>query len=304
VRALDILVLVSLASGLVGCSREIRDAGEVEASSAGPGQGGGAGDDGAGGDGDGHGDAGAGAARPARYGDVIFGNITYVGGEQGEIGGVSALFEAEVEDQGCVSVDVAACRYVTCADAVWSDAPFADAGAMSVTGTSTAPPDPVRDPVHGAYDGWIEGPLFAPGDVIGVTLSGATVPAFAASVVAPARYIDVLPPPETLFAISRAAPIELSWNLEDGEEGAMRVQIAPIFELVGDGLGYQALDCTAPLADRALTIPAEGLALLEDRDPLSIRFRGISRTETVSGDWDVWVDAQQILVVQDITLTD
>lgn len=84
----------------------------------------------------------------------------------------------------------------------------------------------------------------------------------------------------------------------------MRVQIAPIFELVGDGLGYQAVDCVAPLADRAVTIAAEALDRLEDRDSLSIRLRGASATETVSGDWSVLVQAQQIVVVPDITVVD
>jgi hypothetical protein len=301
VRVLVFLIL----GGLVACESKILRDGSVE-SSSGSGEGGdgldaGAGRPGAGpGGADGGGAPGGGA--PARVGVVFVGNITDIT-RPGEIGGAVALFEEVIEDAGCVDVDLGPCTYTTCGDAVWSDVPFADAGAMQVTGTSVGLPDPVR--IHdGSYGGWVEERLFVPGDAIGVTFAGATVPAFESSVVAPARFVDVSPSPITLTTLSRSVPIELSWELEGGQEGWMRVQIAPIFELVGDGLGYQSVECVVPLADRALTVPAEALRRLEDRDSLSIRLRGMSWTETVSGDWRVFVDAQHLLLIPDITLTD
>lgn len=299
-RAGSLLVVVALG----GCQSQILREGSVE-SSSGSGDGdafvAGAGGSGAG-RGEAGGDGGPGGGAPTRIGFVIVGNITDIT-RPGELGGASALFEEVIEDGGCVDVDFGACTYTTCEDAVWSDIPFADAGSMRVTGTSVALPDPVR--IHdGSYSGWIDGPLFVPGDAIGVNFSGAAVPAFAGSVVAPARFVDVSPPPTTLVSLSRSTPIELFWGLEGGEEGWMRVQIAPVFELVGDGLGYQSVDCVVPLADRGLTIPAEALGRLEDRDPLSIRLRGVSWTEIVSGDWRVFVDAQHLLLIPDIALTD
>jgi hypothetical protein len=181
------------------------------------------------------------------------------------------------------------------------------AGTITVTGgsaTKTLMPVAAMSKDGGAAEGYL--PLgnagtISPGDTLTITASGATVPAFSASIAEPD--IIAITEPEladaSSFTFSRSSDLAVAWT-GGGAVGSLTVAIG---QIVGGTITTVA--CVFPESAGSGVIPAAALGLLMPSTALpggalggtSLTFTTSADQEVTAGDWTIAVSIQNSLDV-------
>jgi len=157
-------------------------------------------------------------------------------------------------------------------------APFANAGTLTITGT-TSGTTPVTRSIEGSYGAKNAGPIFVPGATLGVAASGAVFPAFARQTITGPAIITLVAPQQP-YAISTTADLAVAWT--GGEPGAQ-----VIFQVGGSGPGE--VDCTFDASVGHGTVPAAALRTLSGMG--WIGFGQLASTTFTAGGYPVQLTA-------------
>jgi hypothetical protein len=196
-----------------------------------------------------------------------------------------AVFYPVVAATGCTIASIEGCTLETCA-APDTDAGYASAGSLAIGGglyPLVLQPDTggVYVPVPGGDGGPLT--LWHGGEELLVTSSGATVPAFAASVVAP-RQVTVLT--KAPGQVARDAALPFSWF--GASAGSLTVDLA-----TSAAASSYYLECRFDVGAGAGAIPQAALAALPAGvGKLTVSTSNRTTVRTEIGSWQVDVFAQ------------
>lgn len=231
---------------------------------------------------------------------VVFENLALA--EQPDLvyGTAYAQFDATKVDRGCTVREFGACSVTTCPPETEAlDAADADAGIMTVSGTSPVLPE--SDDVDDGYQLYADGALFGNGDVPTASFSGARVPAFSESVPAPWRAVEHSPPLSTLTTLPRSG-LALTWKLEGDGAGVSLFALDPTVVDPDDDVPYERMSCSVPASDGVLVIPPEAMTALSGRGTFLLFAGTACGKEVEVGEWNVNVQANDLTLVQDVVI--
>jgi hypothetical protein len=193
----------------------------------------------------------------------------------------SAVARFQLPPEACTERVVDdACKLVECVPVASGD--LVSAGTITVTGAAvpiTLVPATETEFAGGYTSVSSTQPLFMGDETFAVTGSGAEVPTFALTLVAPSQPTITVPakPADNVFpVVDRTTPFHVEWTTATG---AGMVSI-------GLGNATSALDCGYPASDMRADIPVSALAMVPPgfRD---LRAGAASESTTEAGDWHV-----------------
>jgi len=183
------------------------------------------------------------------------------GGSQSIIGG---HFTSSTQ---CTEKSIGPCVLVECGgapDALASAGTLGFAGGLIPPGTQLVP----RPSDNTYFTQFLNGPLFAPGDSITVSASGAALPAFSRKVIAPEKVALTAPDcthlgSPTCGKFDQTQDLPVAWT---GGSGTVDVMLS----VSGGTIGSATMHCRLPAADGHGVIPVAALAALPRPDDLMV----------------------------------
>jgi hypothetical protein len=216
-------------------------------------------------------------------GDIILTSGAYTGGKSGTLN-ASAVFYPSVTATGCSVALVAGCKLETCASPA-GGAPLANAGTISITGgayplvLTPGSGDLYSTPPSNEDSGVLA--LWYGGEQLQVSASGADVPAFAASLVAPSQITVVTQMPTS---ITRSEPFDVSWFKKSVGQVAVDVS-----STAGPTSYY--LECLFDVAAGLGEVPQAALAQIAGGTGTLSVFT-VSKVTVTAGGWTVGTYAE------------
>ncbi len=277
----------STGGGLSGAGGGLSGAGGGSSSAGGSASAGGA----AGGSASAGGSAGGSATAPIRIGSVAISQSTLeVAGQSFRSGFVLAnFFEIPSGFPDCTRSTIGSCTISNCALAADAGMPpdggRVGAGVVSLSGLADG--GVTLMPMELGYQATISGAVFIPGGTIGVSTTGATVPAFTAQVTAPSGATLTAPvcTQSTCPAISKATGLTVTWS---GGAGTVAIEVLA---------GSEQVNCEYPAAAGTATIPPAVLASLP-AGMASLFFNTVNATTVQAGQFPVKFTASESKVFQ------
>lgn len=228
-------------------------------------------------------DASVDAPAPTHHGYVWMQSNSYhaqnVAHDEGAAG---ALFD-DAASLCTTHTSFGACTVSYCTDVLPVSHVYS-AGTMTIAGASA--PIVLTFPINGTYpDFHLTGVLFTGGESLAVTASGADVPPFAGSVVAPTRATITSPaaPPEETLTIAQSSDFTFTWT--GFETGTLHVGV------VGGPNASTQVDCSFDAAAATGTIPAQALMMVPTGGTIYFHMESIRDAEVDAGDWAVTLHA-------------
>ena len=204
-------------------------------------------------------------------------SLSFDGHGQGTFFG-SFYANAQQASAGCQLTSVGSCTVSSCSATAPQTPPNAGTLTLTVNGSPVATATP-----QGGSGDYMTTPLpFSPGDVLGVSASGADVPAFATHTITSPGKLAVGTP----STITTSQDLTLTWT--GGESGAIVI--------VGIGRGgfngATSVSCSFDATSGTGTVPKEQLASLQNGAPTGSLIVGQQRSTTfVSGTFVIDLDA-------------
>ncbi|MDP1916922.1 MAG: hypothetical protein Q8L14_11775 [Myxococcales bacterium] len=235
--------------------------------------------------------AGGSSSAPLRIGSVAISQSTLeVAGQSFRSGFVLAnFFEIPAGIPDCTRTTVGSCTISNCARAADAGMPpdGGRVGAGVVTLSGLADGGVTLMPMELGYQASISGAVFIPGGTIGVSTTGATVPAFTAQVTAPSGATLTAPicAQSTCPAISKAAGLTMTWS---GGAGTVAIELLA---------GSEQVTCEYPAAAGTATIPPAVFASLP-AGTASLFFNTVNATTIQAGPFPVKVTASESKLFQ------
>lgn len=235
--------------------------------------------------------AGGSSSGPIRIGTVAISQSTLtVAGQPFSSGFVLAnFFELPAGTTDCTRSTVGSCTISNCARAADAGMPpdggRVGAGVVSLSGLADG--GVTLMPMELGYQATISGAVFIPGGTIGVSTTGATVPAFTAQVTAPSGATLTAPvcAQSTCPAISKAAGLTVTWS---GGAGTVAIEVLA---------GSEQVSCEYPAAAGTATIPPAVFASLP-AGTASLFFNTLNATTVQAGPFPVKVTASESKLFQ------
>lgn len=226
-----------------------------------------------------------GGAPTPKTGSVSLVQTTFSTGASGS--GSARFYSKAPVAPGCALSTVAGCTVTECDLSKASTEPFDfgdSAGDISFSGPSLTRVLPFTDGGYGVF--LTSDRMWSPGDALVATASGAAVPAFTATLIAPAEIALTAPAcsAASCGTVSRTGDLTVSWTGGSDVQALLRATKA----------GVSSIEIVCPLAASPATISAAALAKLGSSDAGFTGSFGVSSSKTtkvVAGSYDVTMTA-------------